>query len=228
MKINHKTKQALLRKVMKARTRVQALNRQLKNRLVAAAVDIKQSPLMKKLSRLKKKNGIIKHQGVFQMKEISQNTELEKRSNALTGQTHDLRSLWNYFFDFGSDNMDRLEPKINVTEEKDSVLVVAEVPGIKEENLDIKISDDGYLTIAGQKEQDKELASQNSYFQEISYGMFKRTIPLPFDLDYNMANADYDNGVLNIHIPKSKVQKQKFKKISVKKKGTQPEQNFQA
>ena len=155
------------------------------------------------------------------MKELVRNDMPETRPAHLGSQTHDLRSLWNYFFDFGGETVDCLQPKIDVTEEENAVLVVAELPGIKEENLDIKISDDGYLTISGQKQQTQEASSKNSYFQEISYGTFKRTIPLPLDLDYNMADAEYDNGVLDIRIPKSKLQKQKFKKISVKKKAAQ-------
>ena len=47
------------------------------------------------------------------------------------------------------------------------------------------------------------------------------------DLDYNMAEADYAEGVLSINIPKSKEEKQKYKKISVKKKGNSPK-NLQA
>lgn len=136
----------------------------------------------------------------------------------LLHQTHDLRGLWNYFFDFGGQTADSLQPKIDVTDEKDAVLVTAEIPGINQDNLDLKISEDGYLTISGEKRQCKESDAKNSYFSEISYGMFKRTIPLPFDLDYNMANADYDNGVLSVHIPKLKEEKQKYKKIDVKKK----------
>ena len=152
------------------------------------------------------------------MRETVQKGEGENLPSQGLHQTHDLRSLWNYFFDFGGEAVDRLQPKIDVVDEKDSVMVTAEIPGIKAENLDIKISEDGYLTISGEKEHLKETSGKNSYFNEISYGMFKRTIPLPFDLDYNMADADYDNGVLNICIPKSKEEKQKYKKISVKKK----------
>ena len=133
-------------------------------------------------------------------------------------QGHDLRSLWNYFFDFGGQAVDNLQPKIDVTDEKDAVMVTAEIPGIKQENLDLKISEEGYLTISGEKEHCKETSHQNSYFNEISYGMFKRTIPLPFDLDYNLADAEYDNGVLFVRIPKLKEEKQKYKKIDVKKK----------
>jgi len=152
------------------------------------------------------------------MRDTVQKREGENLPSQGLHQTHDLRSLWNYFFDFGAESVDKLQPKIDVTDEKDAVMVTAEIPGIKAENLDLKISEDGYLTISGEKEHREESSNKNSYFSEISYGMFKRTIPLPFDLDYNMADADYDNGVLNIRIPKSKEEKQKYKKISVKKK----------
>lgn len=153
------------------------------------------------------------------MRDMVQKTDENSRTMPTSAQTHDLRSLWNYFFDFGGETMAGLQPKIDVTEQKNAVLVTAEIPGINEADLDLKISDDGYLTISGQKEQKAEQTGTNNYFQEISYGMFKRTIPLPLDLDYSLADADYDNGVLNIFIPKSKEEKQKYKKINVKKKG---------
>ena len=150
-------------------------------------------------------------------------TDLPRPAN----QTHDLRSLWNYFFDFGNSSIDNLQPKIDITDEKNAVIVTAEIPGIKGEDLDLKISEDGYLTISGEKHHTKESSEQNSYFSEISYGMFKRTIPLPFDLDYNMADATYEDGILSVKIPKSKEEKQKYKKISVKKKASSSK-NLQA
>ncbi len=152
------------------------------------------------------------------MHDMTRSKELETHSLQPANQTHDLRSLWNYFFDFGGSSVDSLQPKIDITDEKNSVMVTAEIPGISEDKIDLKISDDGYLTISGQKEHRKEQSASNSYFSEISYGMFKRTIPLPLDLDYNMADATYENGVLSITIPKSKEEKQKYKKINVKKK----------
>ena len=161
------------------------------------------------------------------MREIVQKNDDNMRAMSTTGQTHDLRSLWNYFFDFGGETLDSLQPKINVTEEKNAVLVTAEIPGVKEDNLDLKISEDGYLTISGEKSCETEHRSANTYFNEISYGTFKRTVPLPMDLDYNLAEADYAEGVLSINIPKSKEEKQKYKKISVKKKGNSPK-NLQA
>lgn len=150
----------------------------------------------------------------------------KKQETTITNNhSHDFRSLWNYFFDFGNVDMGGIEPKIDVTDSKDAVKVVAEMPGIKEEDIDLKISDDGYLTISGEKQNVTEENSKNNYFKEISYGMFKRTIPLPWDLDYEAAEADYENGVLNLFIPKSQTERQKYRKINVNKKNKDNNKN---
>ena len=132
----------------------------------------------------------------------------------------DFRSLMNYFWNFiDSSNSDFLElsPKIQVTEDKDAVKVTAEIPGIDEKDIDLKISADGMLSIGGEKKNKSEESNKDNYFSEISYGTFKRTIQLPWDLDYEAATAKYNNGVLTVSIPKSQNEKQKFKKISVAK-----------
>lgn len=110
-----------------------------------------------------------------------------------------------------------LSPKIQVTEDKDAVKVTAEIPGIDEKDIDLKVSADGYLSISGEKKNESEENTKDNYFSEISYGMFRRTIQLPWDLDYEATTARYNNGVLTVSIPKSQTEKQKFKKISVAK-----------
>ena len=128
------------------------------------------------------------------MRDMVQKTDENSRTMPISAQTHDLRSLWNYFFDFGGETMAGLQPKIDVTEQKNAVLVTAEIPGINEADLDLKISDDGYLTISGQKEQKAEQTGTNNYFQEISYGMFKRTIPhILFSLSFLSQNDLIDS-----------------------------------
>lgn len=153
------------------------------------------------------------------MKNAVSTSNKDNRDLSSLSRPHDLKSLWNYFFDFGNPDFGDLEPKIDVVDNKDQVKVIAEMPGIDENDIDLKISEEGYLTISGEKQHSSESSSKNSYFSEISYGMFKRTIPLPWDLDYNMADADYENGVLTINIPKTQTEKQKLKKINLKKKG---------
>ena len=132
----------------------------------------------------------------------------------------DFRSLMNYFWNFvdGSNTeISDLAPKIQVTENKDTVSVTAEIPGIDEKDIDLKVSADGYLCISGEKKNETSQNAKDNYFSEISYGMFRRTIQLPWDLDYDATVAKYNNGVLTVSIPKSQGEKQKFKKINVAK-----------
>ncbi len=132
----------------------------------------------------------------------------------------DFRSLMNYFWNFmdsSNSEYSDLLPKVQVTEDKDAVKVTAEIPGIDEKDIDLKVSADGYLSISGEKKNESEENTKDNYFSEISYGMFRRTIQLPWDLDYEATTARYNNGVLTVSIPKSQTEKQKFKKISVAK-----------
>ena len=143
---------------------------------------------------------------------------------ASSNKNNDINSLMNYLWNYmdmpnnfaENTSMIDLEPLIQVSETKDAVNVTAELPGINEKDLDLKISSDGYLSICGEKKNSNEASNKDAYFSEISYGMFKRMIPLPWDLDYDNVVAAYNNGVLNISIPKSQTEKQKFKKIAIK------------
>lgn len=145
-----------------------------------------------------------------------------QENTALQHSGGDFNSLMNYFWNYmdipnslNETAPSEFEPRVQVTESKDSVTVTAELPGINEKDLDLKISSDGYLTLRGEKKNSSEFSGKDAYFSEISYGMFKRTVPLPWDLDYENAAADYNNGVLTVSIPKTQVEKQKFKKIAI-------------
>ena len=130
---------------------------------------------------------------------------------------HFLNHFWNMVDFPHHSEMSELEPKIEVSENKDAVTVAAELPGIDAKDIDLQISSDGYLTISGEKKNSTEHNSKDNYFSEIYYGMVKRTIPLPWDLDYNKADAKYNDGVVSIEIPKTQVEKAKVKKININK-----------
>lgn len=130
----------------------------------------------------------------------------------------DFRSLLNYFWNFVDvADVSDISPKIQVVENKNSVKVSAEIPGIEEKDIDLQVSAEGVLSISGEKKNESVLNEKDNCFSEISYGSFKRTIQLPWDLDYDAITANYTNGVLTIFIPKSPEEKQKFKKITVSK-----------
>lgn len=139
-------------------------------------------------------------------------------------RTNDLNRLINYFWNYldipstASEISGEWEPHFQIAENKDAVTVTAELPGVEEKDLDLQISADGYLLVAGEKKNMSEVSEKDAYFSEITYGTFKRTIPLPWDLDYENAAAHYNNGILTVSIPKSPDEKQKFKKITIQTK----------
>ena len=97
-------------------------------------------------------------------------------------------------------------------------MVTAEIPGISENDIELEISTNGYLTISGEKKHENTKYSTNGgYFSEISYGRISRTVPLPWDLQYDKAFADYNNGVLTVTLPKATPDRSLRKKININK-----------
>lgn len=131
----------------------------------------------------------------------------------------DFNRLMNYFWNYPDATAETAvgewEPHLQIAETKDAVTVTAELPGINENDVDLRISSDGYLTICGEKKNVTESSDKDAFFSEITYGAFKRTVPLPWDLDYENAAARCSNGVLTVTVPKSQDEKQKFKKIPI-------------
>lgn len=110
------------------------------------------------------------------------------------------------------------EPKTEVRENEKEVTVRAEMPGMKEEDIDLELSSDGYLTISGEKKQEHREEHKGSYFSEISYGTFSRTVPLPWELKFDDAKADFENGVLTVTVPKFSDEQGKKRKIAINRK----------
>jgi HSP20 family protein len=98
---------------------------------------------------------------------------------------------------------DTLAPKIDIAESKDAINVTAELPGVEEKDVDVTLAD-GVLTIRGEKksERDEQERDKSWHVVERSYGSFSRTISLPFDPDPAKVEANFDKGVLRIHLPK--------------------------
>ena len=138
-----------------------------------------------------------------------------------------LSHFWNLFETNGENENRSLEPKIEFSEGKDAVNVSAEVPGMDEKDLNVEISSDGYLTISGEKKNQIEHNQDDHYFSEVRYGMFRRTVPLPWDLDFAKTEADYEDGVLKIRIPKSADGKRKKQRLPINKKQSQNQQQKQ-
>ena len=93
-------------------------------------------------------------------------------------------------------------PACDVFEDKDAVKIVAELPGVKPE--DVKLSlENNLLTIRGEKKQEAEERSERVHRYERSYGSFERAFVLPSTVDADKISAQYDNGVLTVVVPKA-------------------------
>jgi HSP20 family protein len=92
-------------------------------------------------------------------------------------------------------------PPVDVYETREAVMIIAEVPGIRAE--DVKISlENNVLTIRGEKRQEKRDENERVHRYERSYGLFERSFTLPATVDSDRITASYDGGVLTISLPK--------------------------
>ena len=110
-------------------------------------------------------------------------------------------------------------PAIEVFEREDKFVVKAELPGMKEEDIDVSVVGDT-LTIKGERRAETEAKEENYYCCERSYGSFFRSIALPSTVDAKKIEASYDSGVLEVSLPKVAEVKPKKISVSTKKKAT--------
>lgn len=108
-------------------------------------------------------------------------------------------------------------PAVNLRENEESVIVEVEIPGVKEEDLDIEVNNE-MVTIRGQKKSEEEIKEKDYYRREFSYGSFSRSIAMPVEIESDNAEAELKDGTLRITLPKVKAIKPKSKKIQLKKK----------
>lgn len=108
-------------------------------------------------------------------------------------------------------------PSIDMYEKGNNVIVEAELPGIDPEKVDISVEDD-VLTIQGKTEKKSEVEEKNYYRKEMHAGSFYRSILLPAHVQGDKAEADFEEGVLKITIPKEKAKAAKKVKVTAKKK----------
>ncbi len=89
-------------------------------------------------------------------------------------------------------------PALDIHRDDDRIEITAELPGVKEEDIDLTVQD-GVLTLRGEKKASR-IDEQRGY-SERSYGSFERRITLPQDVDENACSADFADGVLTITLP---------------------------
>jgi len=160
--------------------------------------------------------------------------KLVKHEKEKAGRLAPVTSGWSPFWPFGrlqsdigrllEDSMERwftpprdlLEtwtPAIDVYEDKDTVFVKAELPGMKKEEIEVTVRDE-MLHITGERKEETEFKGAETYRAERYFGRFDRSIPLPVAVQKNRMEAHYENGVLTIKCPKT--EEAKRKQIAIK------------
>jgi HSP20 family protein len=113
-----------------------------------------------------------------------------------------------------TDEMEVKPPIVDVFEEKDDMVVKAELPGMDKENIEVNLTDHT-LTIKGEKKKEEEVKRENYYRSERSYGSFLRTLELPKDVHADKVKATFKNGILEVRMPKTEEAKAKEVKVKV-------------
>lgn len=93
-------------------------------------------------------------------------------------------------------------PSCEVSETNTHYLVKFDVPGLKKEEFKIDLHDN-LLTVSGERKIERKEDTKQSFFSEISYGSFMRSFTLPTKVDPEKVDARYEDGVLNLSIPKT-------------------------
>jgi HSP20 family protein len=102
----------------------------------------------------------------------------------------------------GSGRATAWAPALDISERKDAYLVMVELPGVEADDLEITM-EDGLLTIQGERQFTSESSSEEQFHRiERRYGAFRRSITLPAQVQAEQIEASFDNGVLQIVVPK--------------------------
>lgn len=105
-------------------------------------------------------------------------------------------------------------PPVDVYEEGGSIVVKAELPGVKKEEIEVHLTDET-LTISGKKEKEEKVERKDYRRVERASGVFTRTITLPAEVELEKVTASFKDGVLEIRAPKAEGAEPKGRKIEV-------------
>lgn len=107
-------------------------------------------------------------------------------------------------------------PTLDMYEEKDELVVKAELPGVEKEGLDISLEGDMLHIKAEKKEEKEETDEETKYYAcERYYGSYHRSVSLPFPVDANKVSATFEDGVLHLRLPKAEEARPKHIEIKV-------------
>ena len=116
-------------------------------------------------------------------------------------------------FEMGK-RLKEFNPRIDVYEDEKNVYIEADIPGVKKEDIKLEIKEDN-LTICGERKKE-EVENKNYYRSERFFGSFCRSFSLPDTLDKARVDAKFENGTLQVSIPKVENKEPEVQSIAIK------------
>ncbi len=92
-------------------------------------------------------------------------------------------------------------PAVDVYEDRDEIMLRAELPGLEQKEVEVVI-EDSTLTVRGERKLHREDKRENYQRVESSYGTFTRSFSMPSTIDRDKVRAEMHNGILEVHVPK--------------------------
>ncbi len=137
--------------------------------------------------------------------------------NSMRSLQQEINALFNDdFFPASTGLFDRTySPAVDVVENTGNYVILCELPGLTNEDVDVQIADN-VLTIKGEKKENTEHSEKHCYKKESWYGSFQRTISMPSGIDSTGIEGQLENGILQITIPKKEETKPRQISVTVK------------
>lgn len=107
-----------------------------------------------------------------------------------------------------------MAPRLDVHESQGELTVMADLPGMKEDDIDLRLDGD-ILTISGERRNDAGRQEQNYHVMERSYGRFRRSVQLPFVPKSGEIDAHFEHGVLTVRIPR-RAEQERNQRIAIR------------
>lgn len=163
--------------------------------------------MTRKIIDLEKEFDTMRSQMNTLMNNIFKNSPMEEKSLLSAYNNEDANRL------MINSNLMRT-PLININEKNDEALTSIELPGVKKENIKLDI-ENKMLNIKAHNNDEREDEKEGYFTYEKIYNGFEKSVPIPDYIDEEKVSAKYDNGVLNVHMPKKKEAKTQTKYINI-------------
>ena len=122
-------------------------------------------------------------------------------------------NFWN--LDYPSNYKEKFQPQFDISQNKTSYFITADLPGVDKKDIDISLTDD-MIAISGERKLNENHDDEFSRYNNIRYGSFEKSFYIPDDANIDKISAKMNNGALIIEIKKAKKISSNIKKISIK------------